>query len=72
LLSTSPAGIVALEAGSLAPGRPADVTVFNPDEEFDYTPARVQSKSKNTPFLGWRLPGVVRFTIVDGKIAYQG
>jgi len=72
LLSTSPAAIVGLPAGALAPGRPADVTVFNPDEEFDYTAARVQSKSRNTPFLGWRLPGVIRYTIVDGKIAYQG
>jgi dihydroorotase len=72
LLATAPARIIGLEAGSLAPGRPADVCVFDPRAKFVYTRDRIHSKSENSPFIDWELPGVVRYTLVNGRLAYAG
>lgn len=71
-LTCGPARVVGLNAGVLEPGRPADLVVFDPEATFVYTKERIRSKSKNSPFIGWELPGVIRFTLVDGKIAYTG
>lgn len=71
LLSSSPARILGLPAGTLAVGSAADVCVFDPDATFLYTENNVRSKSKNSPFLNWELPGVVRLTLVDGIIVYE-
>ncbi len=71
LLTIGPARIVGLEAGSLAPGKPADLCAFDPAATFVYSADRVRSRSRNTPFLGWELPGAVRFTLVDGRVAYK-
>jgi dihydroorotase len=70
LLSTNPARTLRLPGGSLAEGGPADVTVIAPDEPVEIRAAALASKSKNTPFDGWRLRGAVAATIVGGRIAY--
>ena len=70
-LSTRPAEIAHLKAGTLAPGAPADVTVFDPAARWTVDPARFFSKSRNTPFAGRTLTGVVRWTIVDGAIVHR-
>jgi dihydroorotase len=72
MLTVKPAEILRLNAGSLAPGRPADVCVFNPDHTFVYNEEVIRSKSKNSPFVGWELPGKVYFTLVDGRVVYTG
>jgi dihydroorotase len=71
-LTVAPARIAGLPAGSLAPGAPADVCVFDPRERFVYAAERIRSKSKNTPFINWELPGPVKHTLVDGVVAYSG
>jgi dihydroorotase len=53
--------------GSLKPGAPADFVLFDPDTKVDVDRAFIQSKSFNTPFKGWSLPGKILGTWVGGK-----
>ena len=71
LFTTGPARIVGLEAGSLAPGSPADVTLFDPELEWVYDVNRSLSKSKNSPFDGWKFRGAPTTTIVNGAVVWQ-
>lgn len=56
--------------GSLAHGCHADVTIFDPKKKWIFDRTQSLSKSKNTPFDGWKLTGKVVATIVSGKIVY--
>ena len=67
LLSTGPARVLGLPGGTLKPGRPADVTLFDPDDEVTIRAAAFRSRSRNTPFDGWKLRGRPAGTIVDGR-----
>jgi dihydroorotase len=71
LLSVNPAGILKVPGGSLSEGRAADVTVINPDIEFDYTEDAVISRSNNSPFIGWKLQGRAVVTMVGGRVMYE-
>jgi dihydroorotase len=72
LLSTQPANVLALKGrGSLAAGSFADVVLFNPGEQWTFHAAASKSKSKNTPFDGWELPGKIHYTISEGSIVYR-
>ena len=53
--------------GSLRPGAPADFILFDPNEKVQIDRAFIQSKSFNTPFKGWTLPGKVLGTWVGGR-----
>ena len=70
-MSSGPARIFGLPGGTLAPGAPADVTVFDPDAEWTVHPQEFYSRSRNTPFGGRRLTGRANVTIVRGQVAYQ-
>ena len=59
------------ERGTLETGKMADITVFDPNEEYVYTKEMIVSKSKNSPFIGKKLKGKVKYTIVNGKVVYQ-
>jgi len=67
LLSTGPARCYRLPGGSLAPGRPADVTLLDLDRPVTVDPARFHSRSRNTPFAGWQLHGAAVATFVGGR-----
>lgn len=71
LLSVNPAAILGLPAGRFTPGAPADVTIIDPEREYLYTEDQVVSKSRNTPFLGWRLKGRAVLTMVGGEIRHS-
>ncbi|MBI2935207.1 MAG: dihydroorotase, partial [Chloroflexi bacterium] len=58
------------QLGTLRPGSPADVTVFDPNAEWVVDPARFASKGKNTPLKGFKLKGRVVATFVAGWVAY--
>lgn len=66
LLSTNPARILGVAGGTLAPGSPADVTIFA-DRPWRVDPAAFVSKGKSTPFAGMTLPRRAIATIVGGK-----
>ena len=59
-----------LDAGYLAAGGPADLVLFDPCESWEVTEEELRSRSKNTPFLGRRLTGRVKYTICQGKVVY--
>jgi dihydroorotase len=70
LLSVNPARILRRAGGSLAPGVVADLTILAPDASMTVVPARLASKSKNTPFAGWSFRGVTAATIVGGRTVF--
>jgi dihydroorotase len=67
LLSSGPARVLGVPGGTLKPGSPADVTVFHPDEEVTIRAAAFRSRSRNTPFDGWKLRGRPVATFVEGR-----
>jgi dihydroorotase len=71
-MSTSPARLWHLPGGSLARGSVADVVVFAPDASWTVDPLRIRSRSRNSPWLGETLPGVVRWTVVGGRVVFGG
>jgi dihydroorotase len=70
-MSVTPARVFTLPGGTLAPSAPADVTVFDPSQEWTVEPAEFLSKGRNTPYAGRRLRGRTRCTIVGGRIVHQ-
>ncbi|MCM8760609.1 MAG: dihydroorotase [Candidatus Omnitrophica bacterium] len=70
-LSTNPAKILGCCGGSLKKGSPADITVIDPEKEYVYTKELVESKSKNSPFIGWRLKGKAIDVFVGGVLAMK-
>jgi dihydroorotase len=71
LLSVNPARILRVPGGSLSEGAPADISILAPDLAVTVSVAQMRSKSKNTPFDGWRLRGGVAATIVGGRTIYE-
>lgn len=73
LTSYTPAKILHIdnERGSIEIGKKADVTIFDPNEEYIYTKDMIVSKSKNSPFIGKKLKGKVKYTIVNGRIVWE-
>jgi len=68
-MSLNPARLYGLDCGRMAEGAPADLVIFDPDEEF--CPETFYSRADNTPFRGWKLKGKVRCTICGGRIVYS-
>jgi dihydroorotase len=70
-MSTRPAELLGLAGGTLRPGSPADVVVFDPDAPWVLDRDDLKSKCKNTPFDEARLTGRVIRTIVAGRTVYE-
>lgn len=72
LFTSGPARVVQLKGrGTLARGSYADATIFDPKKRWTFEAAKSRSKSRNTPFDGWKLTGKVTATIVGGRFAYR-
>jgi dihydroorotase len=74
-LSWKPAAIAGLAGRHgcrIQPGSPANLTVFDPAEEWTVVPAKLASLSRNTPYAGRILRGKVRHTIFDGTPVVTG
>src|SRR5271170_7813289 len=69
--TVNPARLLNLNKGRLSIGADADVTVFDPDGEWIFRAEESASKSKNSPFSGWKLKGKAAGTIVAGKIVWS-
>ena len=70
-MSVAPARIMGLKnKGNIAEGMDADITIIDPDKEWEVRREEIVSKSKNTPFLGWKLNGKVATTICGGRVTY--
>jgi dihydroorotase len=69
-LTVNPAKIFGLEKGNLSIGSIADITIIDLNKE-QVIKDNFMSKSKNSPFIGWKLKGFPVYTIVSGKIVYN-
>ena len=68
-MSLNPARLYSLDKGCLSPGADADIVIFDPNELWTVT--EFASKSSNSPFIGERLFGKIKYTICNGKIIYN-
>ncbi|HQH68825.1 MAG TPA: amidohydrolase family protein, partial [Candidatus Hydrogenedentes bacterium] len=71
MMTNAPARILDLPAGTLGAGKPADIAIFDPKAEYTVDPATFLSRSRNTPFAGRRLRGLVKATLCDGRFVYR-
>jgi len=70
-LSTAPAKVFGLAKGTLAVGADADIAIIDQQEQWEVDPAKFRSKSRNTPFAGWKVKGRVTTTIVGGRVVFE-
>jgi len=71
LFTTGPAGVLKLDRGTLKDGAPGDVTIFDLEREWTYDAQQSLSKSRNSPFDGYRFRGGPIATVVAGEVVWQ-
>jgi dihydroorotase len=71
LFTAGPARILGIDRGTLAPGAPADVTIFSTDREWTYDVNKSFSKSRNSPFDGKTFKGGPVATVVAGEVVWK-
>ncbi len=70
-LTSAPATAFGLNKGTLAVGADADVVIVDQQEQWEVDPTKFRSKSRNTPFAGWKVKGRVNVTIVGGRVVFE-
>jgi len=70
-IALNPARILGVNKGSLSEGADADVLIVDAAREFILEKKNIVSKSKNSPFIGRKVKGLVEYTIYNGKIIYK-
>ncbi|MGH8853178.1 MAG: dihydroorotase [Telluria sp.] len=70
-VTSEPARVAGLPAGTLSVGAAADVVLFDTDARWTVERKALASQGKHTPFLGYELAGQVRATVVRGRVAFQ-
>ena len=70
-VTSQPAALLGIDAGTLRVGAPADVCVFDPDAAWRVVPEALRSQGRNTPFLGYEMTGKVRYTLVAGSVVHE-
>jgi dihydroorotase len=70
-LTVAPARILGLDKGRLKVGGDADLTLIDLDREQTIDVSRSKSKSRNSPFQGWKLKGFAVLTVVGGRIVHR-
>ncbi|RKY24593.1 MAG: dihydroorotase [Planctomycetota bacterium] len=71
LMTEKPANIIGVDKGTLGKGKQADVTIIDPDAEYEIDVNKFRSKSRNCPYHGWTVKGKVEKTIVGGEIRFE-
>ena len=72
--TVNPAKIFSLDkdgVGEIQVGKEANIVIFDPNEEWQLKEEDIASKSKNTPLIGVKLKGRVKYTIHKGKLVYK-
>ncbi len=70
-LTVNPARILGIDRGEIREGAKANMTIFDPGKSWLVREEEFLSRSSNSPFLGWKLPGKVEWTIMGGKVVYR-
>ncbi|MCD6231745.1 dihydroorotase [Candidatus Aerophobetes bacterium] len=70
-LTINPARILKIDRGRIKEGTKANLVIFDLNKSWVVRKENFLSRSSNSPFIGWRLPGVVEYTIFEGKIVYR-
>jgi dihydroorotase len=70
-MSYNPARLIPVNSGDIAPGKPADIAIFDPNVTYTIDKNTFATKGRNTPFDGRQVTGKVIYTISDGKIIYN-
>jgi dihydroorotase len=70
-MTVNPAKMLKIDKGTLLEGKIADITVIDPEAEYEINIDEFVSKSKNSPFHGKKVKGKVKYTIVSGKVVYK-
>lgn len=70
-ITSAPARVLGIEAGTLTLGSTADVCIFDPSEHWQLTPEALRSRGKNSPWLGYMMTGKVKATLVGGRLVYS-
>jgi len=70
-MSVNPANILGISRGNLRAGNVADLTVIDPSAEWTVDTEKLSSKSRNTPFAGWKLKGAAVCTIRGGAVVFS-
>ncbi len=71
LMCYGPSAILKLGRGGMNIGDDADLAVFDLDNEFVFDKDKMLSKSRNTPYDGWKLYGETILTVMGGKVTYE-
>ncbi|MEW6353394.1 MAG: dihydroorotase [Pseudomonadota bacterium] len=69
-LTSGPARILGLDAGTLGVGKSADICIFDPAQTWTLHKEQLVSQGKNSPFSGWEFQGRVTHTLLGGKVVY--
>ncbi len=70
-LTINPSRILGIDRGKIKEGKVANLAVVNLDKKWFVNEEKFLSLSKNSPFIGWTLPGKVEYTIFRGKVVYR-
>lgn len=70
-ITSAPANILAIDAGTLSIGAKADICIFDPEKTWTVSNQTLQSFGHNTPFMNWDFFGQVQYTLIDGEIVFQ-
>jgi dihydroorotase len=72
LLSLGPARILGLKGkGSLRKGDDGDVSIVDPEDEWEFRESDVRSKSRNSPFYGWKMKGRAVAVLCGGRVTHS-
>jgi len=69
--TVNPARLLRLKEGTLSIGADANITIIDPEREWTYDVAQSASKSRNSPFHGWKLRGRAMATVVKGEVVWR-
>ncbi len=70
-MTVTPASIIGINKGVIEKGKPADITIINPNASYKVDIKSFASKGKNSPFNGYELTGTIECTIVNGKFVVR-
>ncbi|MDI9407889.1 MAG: dihydroorotase [Candidatus Pacebacteria bacterium] len=71
LVTAKPAAIVDIKGGTIDKGEPADLIIFDPNQDWKIDPEQFKSRSKNSPLLEYPVKGRIHQTLIAGRVVYQ-